>query len=313
MSPVMEQAANSATVFPINNYLQRPRVRKSGNAAALPPVTVLKLMEALQTSLQEEHLLAVFAHHLQAVLPHHGICYQPAGSDHKLLVGERARHRLEYGLTLFEQSLGQITLMRTRPFTDDEIQRFENLLGYLVFPLRNAQMYQQAFESAQFDALTGVRNRADMEDTLRRELQLVQRQQNRLALMVVDIDRFKDINDQFGHRAGDDVLQAVSKAFKDVLRETDLVFRYGGDEFVIAMPHSDAEGACRVAERIRKAVSGLGLRKDMTHLMVTLSIGVAASREGDDLDALFARADQALYESKRVGRNRVTCDIGGED
>ncbi len=127
------------------------------------------------------------------------------------------------------------------------------------------------------------------------------------SLLVIDVDHFKLVNDTYGHLQGDDVLRAVVRVFRRVLRAGDVVGRYGGDEFVVLLPWTPLENAREVAERLRVAVEEerVGVREMDTTIAVTLSIGVAAAEGGGHIEALFAAADRALYDAKRVGRNAV--------
>jgi diguanylate cyclase len=119
----------------------------------------------------------------------------------------------------------------------------------------------------------------------------------RFAVAMFDIDHFKKVNDVEGHLHGDHVLQGLARLLDDLARETDVVTRYGGEEFVIIMPETGLQGACIFAERVRTAVA--------TQMQITLSCGVAESLDGDTQDSLLVRADQALYEAKASGRNAV--------
>ena len=166
-------------------------------------------------------------------------------------------------------------------------------------------MYQGALRSAHRDPLTGVQNRAAMESSLPRELQLALRHNTPMSLMVIDLDNFKEVNDSHGHPVGDEVLRHLVEVFAHCLRSTDLVFRYGGDEFVIALNNTDVEAAAQVAERIRDRTIHMPLELDKVKICMSISIGIAQVEVGDDLGNLFRRADEALLHSKRGGRNQV--------
>lgn len=160
---------------------------------------------------------------------------------------------------------------------------------------------------AMIDELTGVYNRRRFTDVLRREWATSRRYQHPLALMLVDVDRFKSVNDSHGHGAGDELLKRIANILSSRVREVDVCARYGGDEFALLLPHTTAEGAVVVAERVREK-----LRQDRASwhgeaARVSFSIGVA-STEDETLrtpDELIEAADRALYEVKREGRDRV--------
>ncbi len=155
------------------------------------------------------------------------------------------------------------------------------------------------------DPLTRLFNRRYLDATLSRELQRCNRDGRPLALLVVDADHFKRINDQHGHAAGDDVLRALAHALNTMHRGADVVCRFGGEEFVVVLPGSDASHAARRAEEVRLRIQALEVATDGGLVRITVSIGVAAIRAGEDRRSLFKRADAAVYAAKQQGRNRV--------
>jgi two-component system cell cycle response regulator len=170
---------------------------------------------------------------------------------------------------------------------------------------------QLSMELAVTDALTGLHNRRYMESHLTSLVEQALARGKPLALLVVDIDYFKAVNDVHGHDAGDDVLREFATRVKKSIRGIDLACRYGGEEFVIVMPETDMAVAAIVAERIRRRIAGepFVIRDGSTALDVTISIGIAAlSGVEDNAAAILKRADQALYRAKRDGRNRVVAD-----
>jgi diguanylate cyclase (GGDEF)-like protein len=158
------------------------------------------------------------------------------------------------------------------------------------------------------DSLTGLFNRRFMEISLERELSRAARHNHSLAVLMVDLDRFKTFNDTYGHAAGDTVLKAVAEVFRSCIRNEDIACRYGGEEFTIILPGATQETACARAEAIRQAVATLRvpLEQDVCGDF-TVSIGVAFyPSDGDAADLLLSRADIALYRAKRLGRNQVS-------
>ncbi|MHB8620159.1 MAG: GGDEF domain-containing response regulator [Chloroflexota bacterium] len=152
------------------------------------------------------------------------------------------------------------------------------------------------------DSLTGLPNRRRFEKELQRLVGLAGRHGSHFAVLMVDIDHFKRVNDSRGHAAGDFVLSQVAAGLQAALRSTDLVGRLGGEEFGILLPHTDQSGASRLAEHIRQDVESLPLEREGKTIRVTISIGVASSRSSS---APLEAADEALYAAKRAGRNRV--------
>ena len=264
---------------------------------------VLELSSILQTTLDIENQINLFGKEIQRYLSIDGLVYTPPGSEQKMIYGREASHRATYDLKLEQTSLGGVRVYREIPFADKEITALENLLCALVYPLRNALTYKHAVELASRDPLTGVHNRMALSSSLQREVDLAQRQELPLSMLVIDIDHFKSFNDEHGHTFGDDVLVAVSQTIANTVRRSDLLFRYGGEEFVVMASHTGEQGAMLLAERIRENVSALQTVRGRS-INVTVSIGVARLQEKEPAEGFFERADKALYNAKRNGRNR---------
>lgn len=162
-------------------------------------------------------------------------------------------------------------------------------------------------EQATTDPLTGVANRRTILETLGRELERSRRVRNTCAVVFVDLDHFKRVNDTYGHATGDAVLRHAASTMRSILRPYDLLGRYGGEEFVVVLPGCDAAGAVAAAERLRASIAAASLTVGETTLHVTCSLGVAIGGTGSDRDrdGLLAMADGALYDAKRAGRDRV--------
>ena len=173
-----------------------------------------------------------------------------------------------------------------------------------IADLKNAE--SMLVEMATRDFLTGLLNRRETLRRIGQEHSRAGRLSKPLSVVMVDIDRFKEINDAHGHAAGDDVLQELSRKIREVVRDYDIVCRYGGEEFLVATPEADGETARAVAERLRCAVEEMAITVgDGSAIRFTVSAGVAQWKKGENVDQLIARADAALYEAKAAGRNRV--------
>ena len=155
------------------------------------------------------------------------------------------------------------------------------------------------------DPLTGAYNRRHLFDVLEKERQRIQRSEEGMAVLLIDLDHFKRVNDQFGHPAGDAVLREFVRRCQNMIRATDTVCRYGGEEFVIVLPCLMATGAITFAERLRSTVADLPVSAEGNAIPVTVSIGIAVYQHPESLEELLARADQQLYRAKEGGRNRV--------
>jgi diguanylate cyclase (GGDEF)-like protein len=184
--------------------------------------------------------------------------------------------------------------------------RSSRLREVLVLGATLERLFRGVHDRAMRDGLTRAYNRGFLADWLPRQLRLARRNRAPLAALMVDLDHFKRINDSFGHAAGDQVLVALARCIERQLRATDVVVRYGGEEFTVVLPDTAVAGAFVSAERLRAAIAAMTERDGLpAALRVTASIGVAAMAPGDDGARLLPRADAALYEAKRAGRNRV--------
>jgi diguanylate cyclase (GGDEF)-like protein len=160
-------------------------------------------------------------------------------------------------------------------------------------------------ELATRDELTGLFNRRHMTDLLKRERRRAERKKTSLLLVLIDIDRFKRVNDVHGHAAGDLVLKNVAFAIEHVLRETDTIGRWGGEEFVMLLPDTDLPVAKHVLSRIRASLAHMTVPVAGEQLTITVSMGVTVYRHGEPIEYALERADQALYSAKDNGRDRV--------
>lgn len=156
--------------------------------------------------------------------------------------------------------------------------------------------------AATTDSLTGLHNRRYLEKEVARILTVTQRYNRSLSVLFLDLDNFKNINDQYGHDVGDDVLRIFSKALSDAFRECDTTARFGGEEFICLLPETDINAAFDIADRFRKIVESLSISKP-SHLQFTVSIGISTYEEGDNQDSLFRRCDEAVYTAKAAGKN----------
>lgn len=191
----------------------------------------------------------------------------------------------------------------------DSLIAYLNLLTALAFAagvvwLGVCRQRDELKMMAETDGLTGLLNRRAFEEILIQEVRGVWQRKTELALLLIDIDRFKEVNDDRGHLAGDEVIRRVGAALREISRPADVLARFGGDEFVILLRPANALQAVTVAEQIRREIAGLsGLPREIS---ITASIGIAVVRGTDTPLSLIGRADEALYRSKSDGRNRVS-------
>ena len=264
-----------------------------------------QLVLQLQTSLEPQRILGLFFREIQRLVTLDALSYQHKTSDLRLEFGQRGHHSISYSLSHEGEHLGELTFRRNQRFTEQEQGNLESLLSALLFPMRNALLYRVATQSALRDPLTDTGNRVAMDQTLQREIDMSRRHLQPLSLLMLDIDHFKRINDTHGHSAGDEVLKAVAASIKGQLRNVDMVFRYGGEEFLILLSNTGREAAAMVGERLRFATQTREYLADGKSIELTVSLGCSTLLPGESAESLLRRADSALYVAKREGRNRL--------
>ncbi|MBI3206513.1 MAG: diguanylate cyclase [Myxococcales bacterium] len=188
----------------------------------------------------------------------------------------------------------------------DRIKVGSTIFKYLTGADAESAYFEEVFKLTITDGLTQVNNRRHFDETLEREYLRARRHRRPLALLVLDIDHFKKINDQYGHLAGDHVLRELAGLVQSRVRRDETVARYGGEEFVVLLPETTLEGAVSLAENLRARIAAHSFVFQSTTIPVTVSIGCAAAIEADTTAPdLFRRADELLYRAKKGGRNRV--------
>ena len=201
-------------------------------------------------------------------------------------------------------------ILAVRGWKDDKVpvEEYDALLDKIDSFNAQAGRMARAFRAAlsDLDPLTGTNTRSTMERELMREQQRMRRSGNPCSIAIADIDKFKSVNDTYGHQAGDRVLARVTRIIEDTLRPYDSIYRFGGEEFLICLPDSGPEDARRVLDRVRNTIAETPIPIDTGDpLSVTVSFGVAQLVPRRSLKDIMERADRALYEAKNGGRNQV--------
>ena len=176
------------------------------------------------------------------------------------------------------------------------------VLFAFVFSSQSQKQRDQLVQLSTIDALTGAGNRRALDDRLRSEIEIYKRTGNSMSVILLDFDNFKEINDERGHAAGDELLVRISSVIMDRIRTTDSLFRYGGDEFVVFAASTDLQTSSQLAEDLRALVDA---DESVSGYRVSISLGVAEYQRDESMADWLGRADAALFESKRTGRNRV--------
>jgi diguanylate cyclase (GGDEF)-like protein/PAS domain S-box-containing protein len=207
------------------------------------------------------------------------------------------------------QVVGTLGVSRQDPgrdYTADDLAFLQNLGNHAALALMNASLHELVKQQARSDPLTGLYNRRYFFDLSEVEFARSRRHHHPIAMLMMDLDHFKNVNDTYGHLVGDQVLRSVAERCSATIRGTDLIGRLGGDEFAVLLPETELISAFSLAERIRKAVAELVVPTEGGEVRLTVSIGVAARTDSTcDLSELFQRADEALYKAKRSGRGQV--------
>ena len=187
----------------------------------------------------------------------------------------------------------------------DQLKIGDTIFKYLSGSDVEAQYHETIFNMTITDGLTDVSNKKQLDNVLQKEIPRALRHSRQLAALMIDIDHFKDVNDTYGHLAGDSVLRDLASILQKRLRPDDELGRYGGEEFCAILPETPLDGAVKIAEELRRLVEEHAFVVEGEQINVTISIGVAELKKGQDLKAFYKAADEMLYQAKRSGRNRV--------
>ena len=193
----------------------------------------------------------------------------------------------------------RLSLDGLKEMTEEALQRWDGI--------QRSKANQEELEKlANFDSLTGLYNRRVILRELGYYIRFAHRYKDELSLIMLDIDDFKKVNDEYGHLAGDSVLEKMAALMKAGIRDTDEAGRYGGEEFLVILPRTNVNSALDVAERIRRNIEAANMIDDSGDVFhITVSLGLSLYQDGDDERSLISRADQALYAAKSNGKNRI--------
>ena len=193
------------------------------------------------------------------------------------------------------------------PFDVGDLGFILNLSELIAMSISNAVLYEQTKKLAVTDGLTGISNRPNMEQSLLNEFGRSMRYNSPLSIVLLDVDHFKDVNDSYGHQKGDEILVTFASVLKKFCRANDTAARYGGEEFLMILPQSNAQGAFKIAERVREEIMKMSFVGNDSKFSVTTSCGVAELNRDymKNTDQLINVADNAMYEAKNSGRNKT--------
>ncbi|WDE07522.1 GGDEF domain-containing protein [Thalassomonas viridans] len=253
------------------------------------------LLEQLQVTLDLEKLLNIFAIEAAKYVDFSGL-YFKHGSIRKAIRGSRsASNERQFELKLNNEFIGMLTYAVNTPISHSCSKILNQLHQYLLYPMRNAIEYHRAMQLAMQDGLTGLGNRRYFDEQLRRAMHQANRHHSHVGLVVCDLNKFKAVNDTHGHGVGDQVLVHFADALRASVRDSDSLFRFGGDEFAVLVENATEESLTVIKHRINQATANDAL---LAKYKVSCSLGVALMNRADDEQSLFERADQALYNEK---------------
>jgi diguanylate cyclase (GGDEF)-like protein len=234
-----------------------------------------------------------------------GVVLGPQGELARAGDPNEGSERLAFPLRIGSSDFGSLVLT-SDSFEADTVETAASLAAQVVVALENARLHRMVERQAMVDSLTGLANRRSLEESLRSELARATRFGDSVCVVLADLDDFKRVNDQYGHAAGDEVLTAFADALRATVRESDVAGRWGGEEFALVLPGTDAVGGARLAERARAAIESARVKMpNGDFCSVTASFGVASFPESHELGEILASADSALYAAKGEGKNRV--------
>ncbi len=287
--------------FPLDHVAVFLRAEQQDSLTLRAQAGSLTTRVALEQSLPEH-----FERLTQAINIGKAVVYNTVAADSDDRIFQGSHSEIYVPLISFGDEIGVLACGSTRDegLQTNEIQAIESMADIIATAIQNAGHVEQIRQLAFRDGLTAVFNRRYFESKVLEELERASRYSNPLSLLMIDIDHFKDVNDEFGHLLGDEVLKQVSTIFTTQVRKVDYVCRYGGEEFAIIVPQTPGDKALGIAEKLRRKISTWhfpGVPRS-----ITVSIGVAEfPQHGETRDSLVRAADAALYLAKQKGRNRV--------
>jgi diguanylate cyclase (GGDEF)-like protein len=265
----------------------------------------LRAMYVLQSTLDINILIELFDHELKKMVSQDYLNYKNSIENINIDLGKIIKEKIIFNLKINNNSLGKFIIARNIKFSKWEINEIKHLMSVLVQPINNALHYRQAITNASIDPVTKLNNRTLFNKIINQEIDFAQRYDQKLLLMMLDLDNFKQINDNFGHNIGDILLSLIGQTLTKFMRRSDLVFRYGGDEFCIILRNSILDGANNLANRIKNNINEKEFDCNGIKIKISVSIGLAGFHHDDDCIKFVERADKLLYKAKKAGRNNV--------
>ena len=295
----------------LEHRVKRSHERESQETRSRPPAVERAGGEACLVFVEGEQLLGLRVHLAEEVVlgrdPGCAVCLyaDDVSRRHARIVPDGAGHLVVDLDSTNGTWVNGVQVQTRRLRSGDRIRMGVFVASYVAAGDPEGRQLAALAEASRRDTLTSLPNRRAFEEELAREAARAARSLAPLAVAVLDVDRFKSVNDQHGHAAGDEVLRAVAACVAGALRGGDLVARIGGEEFALLLPGADLAKAAEIAERVRATIAAAPMKAGGRSLSITTSLGCAAWTPGETTAALLARADARLYEAKQAGRDRV--------
>jgi len=253
------------------------------------------LLEQLQTTLELDKLLDIIAMEAARYINFSGLYFKNQTVSKTLRGSRKAKHERQFELKLNDEFIGTLSYGINSPISMINYKDLQRIHQIILYPLKNALQYHQAMQLAMQDSLTGLGNRRYFDEQLKRAMHNANRHHAQVGLVLGDLNKFKAINDTYGHNTGDQVLKQFANILRSCIRDSDSVFRFGGDEFAIIIENASDNALDIIQSRIDNALNTNVL---LAKYQVGCSLGTTFMNRADNEHSLFERADQALYRQK---------------
>jgi len=284
-----------------SNISEVPRFHSLVTEKNKPTKSGLVLLEQLQTTLNIEDLLTIFATEVSKYVNFSGIYFKTPVISTCVSNSKPSKVERQFKLSVDDEFIGVLSYALMSPISLANFKILNQLHQSLLYPLRNAIQYFNVTQLARQDSLTKLGNRRYFDEQLKRSMHHANRQQTLVGLILCDLNNFKALNDTFGHQLGDQVLVHVASALSGAIRNSDCVFRFGGDEFALLVENATENSLIIIEQRIKQAIETDAL---LHKHQVSCSLGTTFMNRADTEHSFFERADQELYRQKlNVQRN----------
>lgn len=253
------------------------------------------LLDKLQITLDLERILNIFAEEASKYVDFSGLYFKYDNIRKTIRGSKIAKAERQFELKIDNQFIGMLTYGVNSPISLSNYKVLHQLHQYLVYPIRNAIAYYQAMQLAMQDSLTGLGNRRYFDEQLKRAMHHANRHHTRVGLVLGDLNKFKAVNDTFGHSVGDQVLVHFSDALRASIRDSDSIFRFGGDEFAVLVEDGSDQSLSIIEDRITQTTQNDVV---LAQYKVSCSLGACFMNRADNEQSFFERTDQALYRKK---------------